>query len=77
MDSGRPAQFSAMNGDWPRGLARWQARASSSLPVPVSPSISSGASSGAMRRASRTTAASTLELWKMLSKPRSSWRRTL
>ncbi|KFF34154.1 hypothetical protein G039_0319170 [Pseudomonas aeruginosa VRFPA01] len=29
-----------MNGDCPRGLARWQARASSSLPVPVSPRIS-------------------------------------
>ncbi|MNY37600.1 hypothetical protein D3C86_1721740 [compost metagenome] len=77
MDSGSPAQLSAINGACPRGLARWQARASNSLPVPVSPSINNGASSGAMRRASRTTAAMTFELWKMLSNPRNSCLRTL
>ena len=72
IDSGRPAQFSAIKGAWPRGLARWQARASSSLPVPVSPWISRGASRGAMRRASRITAASRGLAWKSASKPRSS-----
>ena len=48
------ALLSATKGWLLRKLAWCTALAKASLPVPVSPSINSGASSGAMRRASRT-----------------------
>ena len=41
------AQFSAKNGPWARVLSRWMARAATSLPVPLSPVISTVARVGA------------------------------
>ena len=46
---GNAAQFNARNGELCRALMAWQARATSSLPVPVSPWINSGASRAATR----------------------------
>ena len=52
-DSGTAAQFTAMNGFSPLGLARCSARATSSLPVPVSPVTSTGRSAFMTRAISR------------------------
>ena len=49
-DSVRAAQFTATNGPRARRLAAWTALATSSLPVPDSPVISTVASVGAMVR---------------------------
>ena len=49
MFSLKAAQFRATNGLFLRGLFWWMAWATSSLPVPVSPWISTLASVGAMR----------------------------
>src|SRR5215510_10647651 len=54
MFSGMAAQFTAMNGLPARGLARWMRRASTSLPVPDSPTISTVQSVPATRRARST-----------------------
>src|SRR5262245_53900941 len=54
MFSGIAAQFTAMNGFVARGLARWMRRASTSLPVPDSPTISTVQSVPATRRARST-----------------------
>jgi len=48
--SGTSAQLTATNGPRARGPASWMARATSSLPVPVSPSISTVAVDAAARR---------------------------
>ena len=47
--SGSAAQSTTTNGRAVRALAPWIARATSSLPVPVSPSISTVVSSAAIR----------------------------
>ena len=47
IDSGIAAQLTATNGPFARALFSWSARASSSLPVPLSPSSSTVASLGA------------------------------
>src|SRR5690242_3023521 len=54
MFSGMAAQLTAMNGLLARGLARWMRRASTSLPVPDSPTISTVQSLPATRRARST-----------------------
>ena len=51
--SGIAAQFTATNGPLARGESSWMARATSSLPVPVSPRISTGAGLGAAISISR------------------------
>ena len=43
-DAGRAAQLTATRARWARGERRWMARATSSLPVPVSPVMSTVAS---------------------------------
>ena len=48
-DSGMAAQFTGMNGPSRRGDRAWRARATSSLPVPVSPRTVAGKSEGASR----------------------------
>jgi hypothetical protein len=51
--SGMAAQFTATNGPVPRGERRWISRATSSLPVPVSPwssTVTSVAATFSMRR---------------------------
>ena len=48
-----PAQLTATNGPSRRALSRWMARATSSLPVPVSPRISTVASTRATSRDQR------------------------
>ena len=47
--SGRPAQLTAMNARSARGLLVWMARATSSLPTPLSPVMRTLASDRAMR----------------------------
>ncbi len=47
--SGMAAQFTGMNGPLARGERAWRARATSSLPVPVSPRMVTAASAGASR----------------------------
>ncbi|MDT4855595.1 hypothetical protein FQZ97_899560 [compost metagenome] len=54
-------QLTAMNGRLARGLARWIARASTSLPVPLSPRSSTLASDWATMRASASRSAMRLE----------------
>ena len=49
------AQFKVMNGRFLRGLIRWMARATNSLPVPVSPRINTFASVGATTSTCRRT----------------------
>ena len=53
--SGMAPQFTATNGFLARGLALWMARASSSLPAPLSPRSSTLASDWATIRASAST----------------------
>ena len=66
--SASAAQFSATNGPSARRLPSWSARATSSLPAPVSPSTSTGSSLGA----TRTTRAIS---WRIGSLPATSFER--
>jgi len=78
--SGSAPTFTAMNGLLRRGLSLWIARATSSLPVPLSPSISTvlvtGASCSTFTSTSRTGALSPTSPVSRLSRSRSSSRRT-
>ena len=66
--SGIAATFTPMKGPWARGLAAWIACASTSLPVPVSPSSSTVVSTCAARRAWRLTSIAAGELPRKLEK---------
>ena len=55
-------RLTATKGPERRGLASWRARATSSLPVPVSPRSSTGTSRSATRRMSQRTAAELVAL---------------
>jgi len=71
--AGIAPQLTAMNGRSRRGLARWIARASISLPVPDSPSTSTGTLRTATRRASWMRRLMTRLRWIMSTKLRSLW----